>query len=269
MGPRRDRPQPSRAADGSILIARLRAAGCVFAEEEAALLTEAGAGELVDRRCAGEPLEHLLGWVSFAGLRLAVGPGVFVPRRRTELMARVAVARRPARFVELCCGAAAVTAAVEAALPAVQTWATDLDPVAVSYAARNIRGTATAGDLDAALPVVLHNRVDVIACNAPYVPTAEVQHLPPEARDHEPRVALDGGPDGLDLIRRAALRAGTWLGPGGVLIVEVTAAQVVAASAALRAAGLDVEVVTDEMCTVVIGVSTAEILDAPSEVTGS
>jgi release factor glutamine methyltransferase len=251
------------------LVAQLRAAGCVFAEEEAALLVQAGGGELVDRRCAGEPLEHLLGWVSFAGLRLAVGPGVFVPRRRTELMAREAVARHPRLFVELCCGAAAVTAAVEAALPDVVTWASDLDQVAVSCAARNIRGTTAAGDLDEALPDTLLGRVDVIACNAPYVPTDEVQHLPPEARDHEPRLALDGGPDGLDVIRRVARQAPAWLRPGGVLIVEVSDAQVAAASTAFRRAGLLPEVVRDEMCTVLVGVSTGEILDAPSEVVRS
>jgi release factor glutamine methyltransferase len=241
-------------------VGRLRAAGCVFAEEEAALLLQAGGDDLVDRlvvrRCAGEPLEHLLGWVSFAGLRLAVGPGVFVPRRRTELMARQAVTRRPELFVELCCGAAAVTAAVESALPEVRTWATDLDPLAVSYASRNTRGTTMVGDLDEALPAALRGRVDVIACNAPYVPTDEVRHLPPEARNHEPRAALDGGPDGLDVVRRAADCAPSWLRPGGVLLVEVGDDQVAAASEAFGLAGLRSEVVRDEMCTVLVGVST-------------
>jgi release factor glutamine methyltransferase len=251
------------------LVARLRAAGCVFAEEEAALLLEAGGGDLVDRRCAGEPLEHLLGWVSFAGLRLAVGPGVFVPRRRTELMAREAVARGPEVFVELCCGAAAVTAAVEAALPGVASWATDLDPVAVSYAARNTRGTTMAGDLDEALPATLGGRVDVLACNAPYVPSDEVRHLPPEARDHEPRLALDGGSDGLDVIRRAAHCAPRWLRPGGALMVEVSDAQVAAASLAFAGAGLRAEVVRDGMSTVLVGLSTREILDPPREVARS
>ena len=251
------------------LVARLRAAGCVFAEEEATLLVEAGGGELVDRRCAGEPLEHLLGWVSFAGLRVAVGPGVFVPRRRTELMAREAVARQPRLFVELCCGAAAVTAAVEAALPDALTWAADLDPVAVGYAARNVRGTTTAGDLDEALPRALLGRVDVIACNAPYVPTDELQHLPPEARDHEPRLALDGGPDGLDVIRRVARQAPVWLRPGGVLLVEMSDGQVAAGAAVFAREGLRPEVVRDQLCTVLVGVSTAGILDAPSEVARS
>ena len=235
---------------------RLRAAGCVFAEEEAALLLEAGGGHLVDRRVAGEPLEHLLGWVAFAGLQLAVGPGVFVPRVRTELMARVAVERRPAVLVELCCGVAPVTAAVEAALPEVATWASDVDEVAVAFAARNIRGTALTADLDSGLPSSLEGQVDVIACNAPYVPTGEVRHLPPEARDHEPRVALDGGRDGLDVVRRAAGCTRRWLRPGGALLVEVGQAQVAAAVAAFEAEGLAVELVRDDVAHVLVGVST-------------
>jgi release factor glutamine methyltransferase len=251
------------------VVARLRAAGCVFAEEEAELLLQAGGGALIDRRVAGEPLEHLLGWVSFAGLRVAVGPGVFVPRRRTELMARVAIGRRPAVLVELCCGAAAVTATVEASLPDVETWATDIDPLAVSFASRNIRGTAIAGDLDEALPATLLGRVDVIACNAPYVPSAEVRHLPPEARDHEPLIALDGGDDGLHVIRRAAARATRWLAPGGALLVEVSDAQVAAASAAVAAVGLRPDVQRDEMCTVLIGVSTAGFADRPGHLASS
>ncbi len=250
------------------VVTRLRAAGCVFAEEEAALLRDAGGGSLVDRRVAGEPLEHLLGWVAFAGLRLAVGPGVFVPRRRTELMARVAVTRAPSVLVELCCGVAPVAAAVEAALP-VEAHASDVDPAAVLLAARNIRGTATVGDLDSALPASLAGRVDVIACNAPYVPSDEVRHLPPEAREHEPLTALDGGADGLDLIRRAAGCARRWLRPGGALLVEVSPHQVAAASEAFLAAGLRPEVVEDEMCTVLVGVSTAEIADAPRDVARS
>ena len=229
----------------------------------------AGDPSLVDRRCAGEPLEHLLGWVAFAGLRLAVGPGVFVPRRRTELMAREALSLRPGVLVELCCGVAPVAAAVEAVLPEVLTWVCDVDPVAVSFASRNTRGTAAVGDLDAALPPSLLGRVDVIACNAPYVPTDELPHLPPEARDHEPHLALDGGADGLVVVRRAADRAGRWLRPGGALLVEVSGHQVPAAVDAFEAAGLTARAVTDDTGTVVIGLSTAEFGDAPREVSGS
>jgi release factor glutamine methyltransferase len=253
------------------LVDRLRAAGCAFAEEEAALLLESDGDleELVARRCAGEPLEHLLGWAEFAGLRVAVAPGVFVPRKRTELMARETVALRPRLLVELCCGAAAVAAAVEAALPEVETWVADIDRAAVDVARRNVRGRVLISDLDAALPAELRGRVDVIACNAPYVPTEEVAHLPPEARQHEPRRALDGGGDGLDVIRRAAARAGLWLRPGGSLIVETSTAQAPAAAAAFYAAGLRPRIVSDRTGTVVLGLSTAEIAKPPGEVARS
>jgi release factor glutamine methyltransferase len=253
------------------LVDRLRAAGCVFAEEEAALLLAANGDleQLVARRCAGEPLEHLLGWAEFAGLRVAVAPGVFVPRKRTELMAREVVALRPRLLVELCCGVAAVTAAVEAALPDVQTWAADIEPAAVEAARHNVRGQVILSDLDAALPAELHRRVDVIACNAPYVPTDEVANLPPEARKHEPRRALDGGSDGLDVIRRAASRAGLWLRSGGSLIVETSSAQAPVAAAAFEAVGLRPRVVRDLTGTVVLGLSTAGIVDTPGEVVRS
>jgi release factor glutamine methyltransferase len=244
----------------TLLEQRLRGAGCVFAEEEAGLLLEAGGDleELVARRCSGEPLEQLLGWVEFGGLRLRARPGVFVPRRRTELMARQVVALRPAVLVELCCGAAAVTAVAEAALPDAVSWAIDIDPAAVACAAENIRGTAVVGDLDTGVPVHLRGRVDVIACNAPYVPTAELPHLPPEARSHEPQAALDGGVDGLDVVRRAAACAPSWLRPGGALLVETSAAQAPAAAAAFVAVGLRPQVVHEEPATVVIGLSTGD-----------
>src|SRR5688572_5374167 len=120
------------------VVARLRAAGCVFAEEEAGLLTAAAAtsgqlATLVDQRVAGLPLEHLLGWVQFCGLRIAAAPGVFVPRRRTELLVREAIARaRPDPVVvDLCCGSGAVGAALAAVLDIAELHAADVDPAAV------------------------------------------------------------------------------------------------------------------------------------------
>ncbi|GLI26893.1 methylase [Agromyces rhizosphaerae] len=239
------------------LVARLRAAGCVFAEEEAALLVEAAtdAGELeqlVRRRLDGEPLEPLLGWAEFRGRRMAVGPGVFVPRRRSEFLAQLAVAAcrgvegRPAVLVELCCGVAAIAAAVAAELQdagvAVRVHAADVDPVAAGYARRNLAefdGFVGVGDLDAPLPRELLGRVDCLVANAPYVPTDEVAHMPREARDAEPLVALDGGPDGLALHRRIAAAAPRWLTPGGVAVIETSERQAEASVALLVAAGLD------------------------------
>jgi release factor glutamine methyltransferase len=225
---------------GAALVARLRAAGCVFAEDEARLLAEAASGAeldgLVARRIRGEPLELVLGWAAFAGLRIAVEPGVFVPRRRTELLVELAVAARPRVLVDLCCGTGAVAAAVAAAVPGVAVHAADVDPVAVRCARRNLPGHHVyAGDLDAPLPAALRGRVDVLAANAPYVPTAAIATMPPEARDHEPATALDGGADGLDIARRVVAVAPRWLVPGGTLVVETSLRQAPALAEAFAA----------------------------------
>ena len=242
------------------LVDRLRAAGCVFAEEEAALLLEAGGDvdALVARRVAGEPLEWILGWTDFADLVITVRPGVFVPRRRTELLAAEAIARlRPASVaVDLCCGAGAVAAAILQEVPFVEVHASDIDPVAVACARENLpNGNVHEGDLYDALPADLRGRVDVLVANTPYVPTAEVAFMPPEARDHEPRHTLDGGPDGLDPFRRISAGARDWLVPGGHVLVEVSRAQLATARAVLEADGLGPSSATsDELgATVMIG----------------
>jgi release factor glutamine methyltransferase len=236
------------------LVARLRAAGCVFAEEEAALLVaEARGADDLERmaasRVAGAPLEVVVGWAELCGLRIAVEPGVFVPRRRTALMAvRAAASARPgAVVVDLCCGTGAVAAVVLARQPQAEVWAADLDPAAVACARRNLPpGQVREGDLYDALPAGLRGRVDVLACNAPYVPTAEIALMPPEARDHEHRVALDGGGDGLDVQRRVIALAPQWLAPGGTLLVESSRAQAPGSAALMAAAGLAPEVEVDD-----------------------
>lgn len=234
------------------VVARLRAAGCVFAEDEAALMRAEAAGPdhlaaLVARRVGGDPLEQVLGWVAFAGRRLAVAPGVFVPRRRTELLVRLALDGPCAVVVDLCCGVGAVAAAVRASRPGAVVHAVDVDPVAVGLARRNAPGAVVhAGDLDAPLPLALRGAVDVITACAPYVPSDAVALMPPEAREHEPRRALDGGADGLDVVRRIAALAPGWLAPGGRVVLEVGTTQVEAASAGLEAAGLATAAVADE-----------------------
>ena len=240
------------------LTARLRAAGCVFAEEEAQLLRRTGRSgadleALVARRVGGEPLEHVIGRVAFCGLELAIEPGVFVPRTRTALLAeravaavREAAADRPV-VVDLCCGCGAVAAVVAAAEPGVELHAADLDPAAVRIARRNLpRAAVHRGDLYAALPRTLRGRVDVLVANAPYVPSAAIAVMPPEAREHEPLDALDGGPDGLEVLNRVVWEASAWLAPGGRLLVESGRAQVPALEAALVRAGLRPGVITDD-----------------------
>ncbi|MFI5838668.1 putative protein N(5)-glutamine methyltransferase [Catenuloplanes sp. NPDC051500] len=238
------------------LVGRLRAAGCVFAEDEARLLsgaagTPAELETLVARRVAGEPLEHVVGWVEFAGQRWAVDPGVFVPRQRSELLVRTAAAEvvKDSTILDLCCGCGALGGAAALAMPGSRLVAADIDPVAVACADRNLAplgGTAHAGDLFAPLPPDLRGTVTVLLANVPYVPTDAVALMPPEARDHEPRYALDGGPDGLDLLRRVAAGARDWLAPGGRLLTETSAAQASLAVSIVREHGLDAHVVEDD-----------------------
>ncbi|QFQ95292.1 putative protein N(5)-glutamine methyltransferase [Streptomyces phaeolivaceus] len=230
------------------VVTALRAAGCVFAEDEAELIlttarTPDEAATMVDRRVAGLPLELVLGWAEFAGLRITVEPGVFVPRRRTEFLVERALAAVPTAsvVVDLCCGSGAVGAALAASLDGAELHAADIDPAAVHCARRNLAphgGHAHGGDLFAALPAHLRGRVDILAANVPYVPTGEVPFLPSEARDHEPLVALDGGTDGLDVLRRVAAEAPEWLAPGGCLLVETSERQAPTALATFRRSGL-------------------------------
>jgi release factor glutamine methyltransferase len=255
----------------SVIVTRLRAAGCVFAEDEARLLisaaqTPADLGAMVDRRVVGLPLEHVLGWAEFCGLRIAVDPGVFVPRRRTEFLVRQAVAlagppalaRPPAVVVDLCCGSGALGVALAAALDRVELHAADIDPAAVRCARRNVSaagGQVYEGDLYVPLPAALRGRVDVLLANVPYVPTEEVGLLPPEAREYEARLALDGGADGLDVLRRVTAAAPQWLAPGGHLLFETSERQVSRAVETVARDGLIPRVAgSDELnATVVIG----------------
>jgi release factor glutamine methyltransferase len=221
----------------------------VFAEDEARLLVEAAGSptelaDLVARRVAGLPLEHVLGWVEFAGRRIAVDPGVFVPRRRSELLVREAAAVAPAGavVVDLCCGCGALGVALAAAVTGIRLYSADVEPAAVRCATRNVSavgGQVFAGDLFGPLPESLRGQVDVVLANVPYVPTASIATMPPEARDFEPSVALDGGPDGLAVLRRVAAEAPDWLIEGGLLLVEVGEAQVPAAVSAFTVAGLE------------------------------
>ena len=263
-------------SDHAAVTARLRAAGCVFAEEEAGLLITAAATPadleaMTQRRAAGLPLEHVVGWADFCGLRIAVDPGVFIPRRRTEFLVRQAaalasrtapgssLAGRPRPVVvDVCCGSGALGVAVTAALGGAELHAADIDPVAVACARRNVLpagGQVYEGDLCDPLPAALRGRVTLLLANVPYGPTREIGLLPPEASRHEPRAALDGGADGLDVLRRVAAAAAAWLAPGGHLLTEVSERQAAAAAAVVAASGLGARLATsrDDGATVVIG----------------
>jgi release factor glutamine methyltransferase len=258
-------PPVSHIDPDPALVARLRAAGCVFAEDEARLLqatadTPQDLDSMAARRTAGHPLEQVLGWAEFCGLRIAVDPGVFVPRRRTEFLIRqaaVLAGPRPLVLLDLCCGTGALAAALaaltgEAETPArtrPEIHAADLDPAAVRCARTNLAplgGHVYQGDLYAPLPGTLRGRITVLLANTPYVPTAYIPLLPPEARDHEPRTALDGGADGLDLQRRVLADAARWLAPGGSLLTETSPSQAPQLLAAAARAGLAARLAEDE-----------------------
>ncbi|MFC8270715.1 putative protein N(5)-glutamine methyltransferase [Streptomyces cinereoruber] len=246
----------SDVVDGAGVVERLRAAGCVFAEEEAAMLLAAARGPaeldlMVERRASGLPLEHVVGWAEFAGLRITVDPGVFVPRRRTGFLVEraVALAAPGALCVDLCCGSGAAAAVLLDRVAGAEVHASDVEPAAVACARRNVEprgGRVYEGDLFAPLPPELRGRVEVLVANVPYVPTGDIGLLPPEARDHEPLVTLDGGPDGLDVLRRVAAGAPEWLAPGGHLLVETGERQAGAAAEAVSAHGLEVRIATCE-----------------------
>ena len=241
----------------------------MFAEDEAQLLTAAASSDtelekMVQRRVTGLPLEHAIGWADFCGIRVAVDEGVFVPRHRSELLVREAVARTGVGtvVVDLCCGSGALGAALAAAVDRVELHAVDVDLKAVACARRNLDGEAQTvyeGDLFAPLPSRLRGRVGTLVVNAPYVPSDEVELLPREARLYEALLALDGGPDGLDVHRRVAAAAPAWLSPRGVLLIEVSEHQAAAAVALFVGAGLAAEVAKDDEidATVVIGTAPA------------
>ncbi|MEV0757859.1 putative protein N(5)-glutamine methyltransferase [Streptosporangium sp. NPDC050280] len=294
----------------SVIVTRLRAAGCVFAEDEARLLlstarTSSGLAAMLDRRISGLPLEHVLGWAEFCGLRIAVDTGVFVPRRRTELLVHQAVAlahrtagsadrsaplprpasgppvssgsedltapgdqaSRPRIVVDLCCGSGAVGAALVAALDRVELHAVDIDPAAVRCARRNVApdGRVYEGDLYEPLPATLRGRVDILTANAPYVPTEAIGLLPPEARVHEPRVALDGGADGLEIQRRVTASAARWLAPGGHLLIETSRRQAPQTAEAFARNGLVPKVVESEELDTTVVVGTMPTLHPPRD----
>ncbi|MFY4774390.1 putative protein N(5)-glutamine methyltransferase [Metabacillus sp. RGM 3146] len=220
---------------GKSIIYRLRSSGCVFAEEEARLLisesrTLEELKKMVEIRAEGLPLEHVIGYTEFCGLRIEIDPEVFIPRKRTEFLVRQAKSLTCIGdiVIDQCCGSGAVGAALAGVLGGAVLYSVDIDPAAVRCAARNtaaFNGRVFQGDLYKALPHSLKGRVNIVVANTPYVPADAIKLLPREARLYEPRLALDGGKDGLDLQRRVAKEAPLWLAPGGHLLVETSERQ--------------------------------------------
>jgi len=224
-----------------IVIGRLSAAGCVAADEEAVELLAAtpDAATLetwIRRRERGEPLAWITGTLQFCGHTIQIARGVYVPRLQSEQLARRAahiLSVSEGKAVDLCSGSGAVAVHLRAAVPASTVLAVDIDPVAATCARRN-GVVAIVADLDQ--PLVSH-AFDVVTAVAPYVPTEALRFLPADVQRYEPRVALDGGGDGLDIVRRVVTAASRLLRSGGWLLIEVGGDQDVALHPSLAVSG--------------------------------
>ena len=231
---------PGRTA----LASRLANAGCVAPFAEADELVDAAMGDagalerLVARRVEGEPLAWVTGSAPFAGHRVLVHAGVYVPRRQTEPLVRRAVELLPddGLAADLCTGSGAIAMVLQRARPKARVLATDVDPAACRCAAVN-RVEVYAGHLAEPLPAALCGHFDVVIAVVPYVPSAEIEFLPRDVRAHEPLMALDGGPEGTRLLEQAVWAAAGLLRPGGHLLLELGGDEADALVPALNAAG--------------------------------
>ena len=204
---------------------------------------------LLARRAAREPLQHLTGSAAFRHVDLAVGPGVFVPRPETELLAGWAIdaaraVQHPAVVVDLCTGSGAIAKAIADEVPHAEVHAVELDERALAWAERNLAGTGVDlrhGDLATAFDD-LAGTVDVVVCNPPYIPLEAWESVAAEARDHDPHLALFSGQDGLDAMRVLERRAALLLRPGGVVGAEHADVQGESAPGVFVASGRWVEV---------------------------
>jgi release factor glutamine methyltransferase len=207
---------------------RLAAAGCVLAQEEAEELAAAAHGDdellaaLVERRTTGEPLAWITGTVVFCGCSVAVGPSVYVPRWQSEPLAERAAELLPpdGRAIDLGTGSGAIACVLLDRRPGASVLGTERDPVA-AQCARGNGVTVAAGDLFEGVPASWKGTVDLIVAVLPYVPTAEIAYLPRDVRTFEPTSALDGGDDGLVVVRRAVSEAREWLGERGHVLFEI------------------------------------------------
>ncbi len=245
--------------------ATLRTAGCVYAEEEAQLMLAEARTNLdligmIAARSDGVPLEQILGWAEFRGLRVGIAPGIFVPRYKTEFLAEQAIAlcESDSVVLDLCCGSGAIGLAIISNNPSIQLLASDIDPLAVSSAKHNLAPFEIEifeGDLFEPIPKEWKGRIDILVANAPYVPTESIEIMPRESRLYEPHASLDGGQDGLDVHRRIAMAAPEWLAPGGHLLIETGKSQASSAADIFEKNGMTSRIVYSEEydSTVIIG----------------
>ena len=213
---------------------------------------------LLERRAGHEPLQHLLGFEDFRGLRLRVTPDVLIPRPETEGLVewalelldamsadwgRAAAISGPPLMADIGAGSGAIACALAAARPAVQVFAVEASPAALAVAAKNVYALGLVGRVrlmrgDLVTPLAAQaGRLAMIVANLPYLASAVIPTLPREVRDFEPRAALDGGPDGLGLLRRLVTAAPAVLRPGGRLVLEIGEEQAGALASLMAAEG--------------------------------
>lgn len=198
---------------------------------------------LIARRATREPLQHLTGFAAFRHVELAVGPGVFVPRPETESLAGWAIERslelEAPVVVELCAGSGAISRSLVDEAPQANVHAVELDPGAHHWAEINLSGTGVdlrLGDMATAFDD-LAGTVDIVVCNPPYIPLEAWESVAPEARDHDPHLALFSGDDGLEAMRVLEQRAAFLLRPGGVVGAEHAEVQAESAPAVFSGTG--------------------------------
>jgi release factor glutamine methyltransferase len=188
---------------------------------------------LIRRRAAGYPLPYLTGRIEFHGLEFEITPEVLIPRPETETLVDLALARRPEAIVDVGTGSGCIAVALAVRLPRATVCAIEISPAALAVARRNMERHGVAGRVRLIAGDVLNPRpspADLIISNPPYIPTGDCALLPTAIRNHEPRQALDGGPDGLAIIRRLLAQAPAVLKPEGTLLIEIGADQSEAAS---------------------------------------
>ncbi len=212
---------------------------------------------MIQRRAAGEPVQYITGKSPFRTIEVNVGAGVLIPRPETEVLVGEALAYVPkdedSLVLDLCCGSGCIACAVATERPKAQVLAADISPVAVEITQKNVndlslqdRVQVFEGDLLEAVPKEFHGFVDVIVTNPPYIPTTVCETLPAEVGEFEPRLALDGGEDGLDIFRAILAGSQDILAPGGVLAAELHETCLEAAQELAEASGLtDVRIVED------------------------
>jgi len=224
----------SPRVDAEVLLGHVLGASrsSLFAEGDRALTgpERSALDELVERRCAGEPLQYLTGHQAFRTLDIAVGPGVLVPRPETEIVVETALRHldgvEAPLVADIGTGSGAIALSVAAERPDATVWATEISPEAVAWAERNrvaagaANVTVVTGDLFAPLPAGLRGRLDLVVANPPYLTDVQVGSAAPDVRDHEPWVALVSGPTGLEVPSRVIDDATVWLRPGGWLVME-------------------------------------------------